>query len=203
MLPEDGRLPHRGVGANHHRRQLKARLVAEHDGPALLQGPFFREGHSSSFRRSIASSSRWFARRREGFCGERPDARTRRLTWAAGWQLTPNSLRITSATLSHVHTSPRKPCAGAPWAKSSGNLARSSSLRRGVAPGAILRLKPSTPSSRPRFIHWLTAPLLTPKASAISCCFHPSRWSSQALRRLPSRQSLACFESELSMSPFY
>src|SRR5215212_7591329 len=55
----------------------------------------------------------------------------------------------------------------------------------------------------PLLIHWLTAPLLTPKASAISCCFHPSRWSSQALRRLPSRQSLACFESELSMSPFY
>jgi hypothetical protein len=44
-----------------------------------------------------------------------------------------------------------------------------------------------------RFIHWLTAPLLTPKARAMSCCFHPSCLSSHARSRRPSRQSVACW----------
>src|SRR5215213_7415961 len=111
---------------------------------------------------------------------------------------------MTMATLSHVHTSPRKPCASAPRCRSSGTLARCSSLKRGRAPGAGRRLRASTPPpSRARFIHWLTAPLLTPRASAMRCWDHHSCLSSQALRRLPSRQSVASFESELSMSRSY
>jgi hypothetical protein len=54
-----------------------------------------------------------------------------------------------------------------------------------------LCLKPSTPSSLARFIHWLTAPSVTPRASAISVCFQPRSFSSKARKRLPSRQSLA------------
>ena len=43
------------------------------------------------------------------------------------------------------------------------------SLKRGGAPGEVRFLKPSTPpSSLARFIHWLTAPSVTPKARAIS-----------------------------------
>src|SRR5215212_8704045 len=111
---------------------------------------------------------------------------------------------MTMATLSHVHTSPRKPCASAPRSRSSGTLARCSSLRRGRAPGAGRRFKASAPPpSRARFIHWLTAPLLTPRASAMCCWDHPCCLSSKALKRLPSRQSVASLESELSMSRSY
>jgi hypothetical protein len=112
------------------------------------------------------------------------------------------SLRITSATLAHVHTSPRKPYAGAPRSRSSGPLARCSSLRRGAAPGGGLCLKPSTPSSLARFIHWLTGPSVTPRASAICVCFQPRSFSSKARKRLPSRQSLAWLENVLSIVEF-
>src|SRR3954463_9359393 len=71
MLMQHGRLAHRSVGANQHRQQIKARLVREHDGPALLQSPLFSFGHLSAFHRSMASSSRWSARR-AGFCRESP-----------------------------------------------------------------------------------------------------------------------------------
>jgi hypothetical protein len=81
--------------------------------------------------------------------------------------------------------------AGAPRARSSGSFARSSSLRRALAPGGGLCLRASTPSCCARFIHWLTAPLLTPKARAMSCCFQPSCLSSHARSRRPSRQSVA------------
>src|SRR5215207_1026977 len=83
-----------------------------------------------------------------------------------------------------------------------GNLARSSSLRRGGAPGGGVCLKPSTPSSSlaRRFIHWLTAPSVTPRASsAISVCFQPRSVSSKARKRLPSRQSLAWLDNVFSI----
>src|SRR5215211_6728489 len=106
---------------------------------------------------------------------------------------------MTTATLSHVHTSPLKPCAWAPCANSSGNLARSSSLRRGGAPGGGLCLKPSTPFSLACFIHWLTAPSVTPRAWAICVCFQPCSFSSKARKRLPSRQSLAWLDNVFSI----
>src|SRR5215207_2160791 len=111
-------------------------------------------------------------------------------------------MRITSATLAHVHTSPRKPYASAPRSRSSGTLARCSSLRRGAAPGGGLCLKPCTPSSLARFIHWLTAPSVTPRASAICVCFQPRSFSSKARKRLPSRQSLAWLDNVLSIVEF-
>ena len=105
------------------------------------------------------------------------------------------------------HLSSKAMRAGAPRARSSGSLARSSSLRRALAPGGGLCLRASTPSSFARFIHWLTAPLLTPKARAISCCFQPSCLSSHARSRRPSRQSVASwldsvFPMRLTISKF-
>jgi hypothetical protein len=38
------------------------------------------------------------------------------------------------------------------------------SLKRGSVPGEVRFLKLFTPPSRPRFIHWLTAPSVTPRA---------------------------------------
>jgi hypothetical protein len=79
MFTEYGRLSYRGVSANYHRQQVKARLITEHNGPPFLQRPFLREGHLSSFQRSMASSSRWFARR-EGFSKESLSFLSKRLT---------------------------------------------------------------------------------------------------------------------------
>src|SRR5215204_3775623 len=103
------------------------------------------------------------------------------------------------ATLSQVHTSPLKPCASAPCANSSANFARWSSLRRDGAPGGGLCFKPSAPSSLARFIHWLTAPSVTPRASAICVCFQPRSFNSKARKRLPSRQLVAWLDSVLSI----
>src|SRR5215211_2823305 len=79
VLLEDGRLSHRSIGANHHRQQIEARLVAEDYGPALLERPFFREGHFFSFQCSMASSSRCSALRC-GFCKLCLRAFSKRLT---------------------------------------------------------------------------------------------------------------------------
>src|SRR5215218_1859285 len=109
---------------------------------------------------------------------------------------------MTTATLSQVHTSPLKPCAWAPWANSSGNLARCSSLRRDGAPGGGLCLKACAPCSLARFIHWLTAPSVTPRASAISDCFQPRSFNSKARKRLPSRQLVVSLDNVLSIVGF-
>jgi hypothetical protein len=131
--------------------QVKARLVGKHYGPAFLLSALFFEGRPSLFF---------------------PDSRWPPLVSLVGpthrllCRLNPNFLKpggcdvrrvvedpklpadLTCATLAHVHTSPRKSsCAWAPRSRSSGTLARCSSLKRGSAPGGGLCLKPSTPSS--------------------------------------------------------
>lgn len=65
-----------------------------------------------------------------------------------------------------VHTLPRNPYASAlKVLTNSFRVARCSSVRRGVAPGGGQCLRASMPPpSRARLIHWLTAPLLTPRA---------------------------------------
>ena len=50
-----------------------------------------------------------------------------------------------------------------------------------------------------RFIHWLRAPSVTPRASAICFCFQPCSFSSKARRRLPSRQLLAWLDKIFSI----
>ncbi len=60
-------------------------------------------------------------------------------------------------------------------------------------------LKACTPSSLARFIHWLTAPSVTPRASAISVCFQPCSFNSKARKRLPSRQLLAWLDNVFSI----
>jgi hypothetical protein len=44
-------------------------------------------------------------------------------------------------------------------------------------------------------------PLVTPRASAISCCFQPFWCSSQARKRRPSRQLVAWLDKVFSMKP--
>ncbi len=75
---------------------------------------------------------------------------------------------MTSATRLQVHTWPRKPYASGPRSTRAGSWANCSALRRGCRPGAGWRRNPSTPCSRPRLSHWLTAPAVTPRAAAMS-----------------------------------
>src|SRR5215208_6292492 len=82
---------------------------------------------------------------------------------------------MTTATLSQVHTSPLKPCAWAPWANSSGNLARCSSLRRDGAPGGgscVSRLPPlplwHASSTGLRLLHYPQGPRLSPTVSSLA-----------------------------------
>src|SRR6266851_88521 len=61
------------------------------------------------------------------------------------------------------------------------------------------RCGPDLPAEAERFgssrqqcwhlIHWLTAPSVIPRATAIAFCFHPCSYNSHARRRRPSRQS--------------
>jgi hypothetical protein len=64
--------------------------------------------------------------------------------------------------------------------------------------GSLSQAFHSTPSLA-RFIHWLTAPSVTPRALAISLWFQPSCLSSQALRRRASRQSVAWLDNVFPM----
>ena len=122
MVPAEGRPEPRSpalgrIGLDDQRQQVAAGLVYEDDGPAFLLGLFFKAGQRSSFQRRIASSSRWLARLR-GFWRLQSYCLRIRPTWQ-GWYWTPKWRRITWATLGWVQTSPRKPKACGPWAKSS------------------------------------------------------------------------------------
>jgi ketosteroid isomerase-like protein len=104
--------------------------------------------------------------------------------------------KLSSDHLRHSHAGPYLAPEAVGWGTSLQKLRQLGALlftqARPRAPGGGWRLKPSTPSCSARFIHWLTAPLLTPNARAMSSrCLQPSCLSSHARRRRPSRQSVA------------
>src|SRR6266851_5303044 len=184
---QDGRVPTRRPGAHGHRQQGEAGLIYPDDG-ASFGGRFFSEaGHRSCHQAAIAAASRWVARV-TGRCTLWCTACSSRLT-CAGWDVTPKVRRSTSATRLQVQTWPRKPYASAPRSRSAGIWASCSALSLGCGPGAGWRRNASTPSSRARLSHWLTAPGVTPSAAAMADGFQPCSLSSQARRRRPSRQS--------------
>src|SRR5258708_1379688 len=183
--PPHRRPPARRPGAHGPRQEVEAGLVSPDDRPPVGDRFFSTPGRRSCPQAAIAAASRWVARvtgRWTRCCS----ACSRRLTWA-GWDVTPNVRRSTSVTRWPVHTWPRNPYASAPWVSKAGIWARCSALSLGCGPGAGWRLNASTPASRARFSHWLTAPAVTPSAAAISCCFHPCSCSSQARPSPPSR----------------
>jgi len=59
-------------------------------------------------------------------------------------------------------------------------------------------LSAASPPSLPALIHWLTAPLVTPNASAICFCGQPAWYNTQARIRRSSFQLLGSF---LAMRP--
>src|SRR5258706_13727791 len=185
--PQHRRPPARRPRAHGHRQEVEAGLVYPDDRPPFVDRFFSKAGQRSCHQAAIAAASRWVARvtGRWTLCCS---ACSSRLTWA-GWYVTPNVRRITSVTRLQVHTWPRNPYASAPRVSKAGIWASCSALSLGCGPGAGWRRNASTPSSRARFSHWLTAPAVTPSAAAISCCFQPCSFSSPARRRRPSRQS--------------
>lgn len=81
---------------------------------------------------------------------------------------------MTAATRLVVHTLPMKSYRSAPFAGIAGNCAPCSVVSFGVAPGGGWRLRASTPPSRARVSHILTAASLAPSAAAIAFPVHPS-----------------------------
>src|SRR5215203_1612882 len=98
---------------------------------------------------------------------------------------------MTVATRLAVQTSPRKPNASAPCASNPGSCARCSAVSFGSAPGRGRLFRAVTPPARPRRIHWLTAPAVTPSASAIFCWLQPFAFNAHARSRRSSRHSFA------------
>src|SRR6266852_7151079 len=93
---QDGRVPTRRPGAHGHRQQGEAGLIYPDEG-ASFGGRFFsKAGQRSCHQAAIAAASRWVARV-TGRCTLWCRACSRRLT-CAGWYVTPNVRRITSAT---------------------------------------------------------------------------------------------------------
>jgi len=187
----------RCICAQDRRQQVETGFVHKHQGALFLYGFFLTSGQRSCFHRWMAASFRWVARR-TGFWGLQPQSRRMRLTWDR-WYETPKVRRMTWAIRPQVQMSPLKPKASAPRFSSWGMCALYRVLRRDGAPVGLRRLSASTPPSLARFTHWLTAPLLTPNASAMSFCFHPACFSSQPRSRRPSRQSMAQVECVLLM----
>jgi len=181
-LFQDGCLAAGCIGAHHDGQQIDPRFVYEDDGAPFCGRLFFNLGQRSSLQRWISASLRCLARR-IGFWGVQFRSLRIRLTWA-GWYFTPNSRWITLATREQVHSSPRNPKLSAPRSRMSGSFWRSALLKRKGRPDLGCSWRAASPPSWPRLIHWLTAPLVTPNASAISFCIQPVWYKVQArLRR--------------------
>src|SRR5918992_2552781 len=194
---DGGGLAYRGVGTHLAGQQVETRLVHKDHRPPFCYRLFLIWGQRSSCQRRMVTSSRWVARC-TGCWLLQPQAFKMRPTWEGSYE-TPNRSRIRTATLGWVQTSPWKPKDSAPWARSSSSWPRCSGDSRGGAPGGGRGCKPSTPPSRARFSHWLTAPWVTPRASAISRWFQPFWCSSQARKRPPTRQLVAWLDKVFSM----
>lgn len=186
---QDRCLPPRRVSLDNARQQIKAGFVNQNKGAAFAARFFLSSFQTSARHCTIFPSSRWRACS-SGFCGVQSSSFKSFGTWWL-WYETPNSVAITQATRAAVQTSPRKPYASAPWDKNSGSRCFCSGVSLGVAPFRGRACKPSSPYSCTRCIHWLMAPFVTPKASAISSCVQPSRLSSSARHRRSSFQSTA------------
>jgi len=185
--PQDRRLTNGRVSADYAGQQVKARLVHQDDGAPFAPGFFFSAGHRSARHAAIAASSRWAARS-PGFCGVHANVLSRRET-CARWYETENCRRMSSVIRAHVQTAPRKPYASAPCASSSGIKERWSSVSLAAAPVWGRAANASSPRSRTKRIHLLTAAGVTARASAISCCFQPRCLSASARQRRSSFQS--------------
>ena len=174
----------RRIGSRHKWQQVVAGFIDENQFALLQSRSFFTSGHTSLRQAPMAVSSRWLART-TGFCGVQPICLSKRETCVRSY-VTPNSCSITQPTRRHVHSSPLNPYASAPCDSKSGNSHRSCLLSRRGAPERGCAAKAVCPASRASFSHWLTAPLVTPSAAAMSHCFQPCSYNATARYRRAS-----------------
>lgn len=184
---QHGRLTTWRISLGNSGQQIEAGFINENQGSPLQPGLFFNSGQTSVRQCSMSVSLRWLARS-IGFCGVHCNSLRMRETWA-GWYTTPNSHSMTFATRAHVHTFPRKPYASAPWVSKSGSSVRCGIVSLVGPPGRGRAYNASTPLASTADIHWLTAPLVTPNTSAISCWLQPACLRSRARNRRASFQS--------------
>jgi hypothetical protein len=168
---QDGRLTQRRIGSNAGGQQVEARFVHKNQCAAFQPGLFFNSAQTSDRHVAMAVSSRWLARS-SGIWGVHFKSLSKRATCDL-WYTTPHSHSITLPTRGHVHTSPRKPYASAPWDNKSGSRCFWSIVNSAGRPVCGLACKADQPDCAARLSHWLTAPFDTPKARAISSCFQP------------------------------
>jgi hypothetical protein len=173
-FPPHGGLADRRLGADDTGQGINARCIYQEERVLLGWRPLLRAGQVSSRQRA----------RRAGFWGRQRSAWHPRLR-CPGWDITPNSRRMTAAIRRRVHRSPRQPSAVGPRHKRLGRRASGSADTRHGAPGGERCCHAAGPASRVRVIHWRTAPSLTPSAAAIGrgdqpCCFRCQAWSRRA-----------------------
>lgn len=161
------------------RCHVEGRFIGEDDEAALLFGFLWIIGQVCSSHSEMASSSRSDART-SGFWYDQCKLCIRRRTWP-GWYRTPNSSSMTRAIREHVHNSPENPNAFGPRSRSARRRDDCWSERRLPCPIRDLDNSGSFPPSRFILSHWLTAPWVTPSASAIATCVQP--WSESSTAR--------------------
>ncbi len=183
---QQGSAAHWSIATRQRRQQIKSRFIDKPYRSAFLDGLFSSSGQRSACQRSIAASSRWLARL-TGFWLLHRSAWSKRPPCTVEYR-PPNSRSLRVATRAGVQMSPRKPTCSAPFSNSAGNRPSCSSFSRAAGPPPRRVYNPSSPPASARLTPWLTAPSLSPSASAMSFCFHPLPFSSHAHQRLISRQ---------------
>ena len=176
--PQNGCLSTRRIRADECGQEIETRFIHKNKETVLQTGFFFISNQTFLRQRAISVSSRWVARS-IGCWGVHFNSLSKRATCPL-WYETPNSISITFPTLAHVHTSPRNPDASAPCERKSGINPFSTSVSSGGLPVWGRAYKPFWPCSLATVSHWLTALLPTFNPIAISFCFQPLCFSSNA-----------------------
>lgn len=147
-------------------------LVDEDNGAPFGLGFLFSASHVLRFQRAMACSSRSMARP-TGFWQLQPKRWERMRMAVVGWQVTPNSRRMTLATRGSVQSGVGKPDCCGPAVRISASRASCSGVSRGLRPARPAAFNASIPpSSRARFQR-RTDWRLAPTRRATSACDMP------------------------------
>ena len=168
ILANNGGFSHWGIGTSYHRQQVEPRFVYEHQGTLFFYGLFLTWRQPSCFQRWMAALVSLGGPAQRSLWTP-ATTRSRRLTWDR-WYEIPKVCRMTWAIRLQVKMVPLKPKDSAPRSSSGGICANCSGVKRRAAPGALRRLSPSIPPFLAHRSHWLTAPGVTPSASAMCFC---------------------------------
>lgn len=183
------RLPAGRPCATDMRTLADAAFVYKDNGAALAKGFFLRAGQVYRFQRRIASSSRSRALL-EGRWQLHPRLRSTFQTWP-GWYVTPQVLRITTATLGKVQRLLLYPCTSGPSIKARLICSHCRWVSRDFRPVRPAERRPTRPSLFNKTAQRDTDISLTPIRRATSAWLSPLRKSTAASRRRCSRARMA------------